>query len=113
MSVNKIKKILFVCLGNICRSPMGEGMMKYLLEQKGRSKDFFIDSAGTGAYHIGNLPDHRMRATARKHGVELDSRARQFRVEDFNDFDLIVTMDASNYQYILALANAKEDIKIK
>jgi protein-tyrosine phosphatase len=109
VSESKIKKILFVCLGNICRSPMGEGMMKHLLEQKGESKDFFIDSAGTSACHIGNLPDARMRATALKHGVQLESRARQFRVEDFTDFDLIVAMDSSNYQNIVSLAKTKED----
>lgn len=107
--MKKTKKILFVCLGNICRSPMGEGMMKYLIEDKSKSNEFFIDSAGTGAYHIGNLPDPRMRATARKHGIELDSRARQFTAEDFKGFDLIVAMDSSNYQNIVGLANTKEE----
>jgi protein-tyrosine phosphatase len=109
MQVNKIKKILFICLGNICRSPMGEGMMNYLVKQKGVSKDFFIDSAGTGAYHIGKMPDARMRATARKHGIELDSRARQFRAEDFTDFDLILVMDSSNYHDVVSLAKTNEE----
>jgi protein-tyrosine phosphatase len=108
MSDKKVK-ILFVCLGNICRSPMAEGMMKHLVKEQKLENEFFIDSAGTAAYHIGNLPDSRMRATAARHGINLDSKARQFKTHDFDDFDLIVAMDSSNKSNILKLARNKQD----
>lgn len=101
-------KILFVCLGNICRSPMGEGMMKSITDQNPLIE---IDSAGTGAYHIGNLPDPRMIATAAKHGIVLSSRARQFKSSDFQDFDYLIAMDASNRKNMLALSTDPEDKK--
>jgi protein-tyrosine phosphatase len=92
-----MKKILFVCLGNICRSPAAEGVMKRVVEENGLEDEFFIDSAGVGAWHAGELPDSRMRAAARNRGLILSSRARQVKRNDFYEFDLIVTMDKNNY----------------
>ena len=101
-------KILMVCLGNICRSPLAQG----ILESKINSKDVFVDSAGTAAYHVGNLPDERSIAVARKYGLDItNQRARKFIVDDFNTFDLIYVMDESNYQNIVSLAKSKEDIE--
>lgn len=99
-----MKRVLFVCLGNICRSPMAEGIFKELVREKGLSNRFQIDSAGTGAYHAGELPDPRMRSTAASHGLKLTSRARQLRAEDFTTFDLIIAMDRSNFNNIRAEA---------
>lgn len=91
-----MKKILFVCLGNICRSPMAEGVMRRLVEDAGLEKEFVIDSAGTSGYHIGELPDSRMRAHASRRGYNLTHRSRRVRTEDFYDFDLIIGMDDQN-----------------
>ena len=101
-------KILFVCLGNICRSPMAEGMMKHLVKEQNLN-NFHIDSAGTAAYHVGNLPDSRMRATANMHGITLNSKARQFITADYDKFDYIFVMDSSNYENVIDLARTKED----
>lgn len=95
-----------VCLGNICRSPLAQG----ILESKVSGKDVFVDSAGTGAYHIGELPDKRSIAVAHKYGIDLtNQRARQFTVSDFDEFDLIFVMDRSNRDNILQLARSKSD----
>lgn len=91
-------KILFVCLGNICRSPAAEGIMKKKLSDKGLDKDFEIDSAGTYGYHEGELPDPRMREHALRRGYNLTSRSRPISTEDFFDFDLIIAMDDNNFQ---------------
>lgn len=96
-------KIIFVCLGNICRSPSGEGVFTQLVQEKGLSESFVIDSAGTAAYHTGERADGRMRKHALKRGIKLNSRARQFVTSDFQDFDLVVCMDRSNYHNIKAL----------
>lgn len=86
--------VLFVCLGNICRSPLAEGVFIHLAREAGVEVE--VDSAGTGGYHAGELADPRSRAVAQKHGIELPSRARKVRPSDFEDFDLIVAMDQSN-----------------
>ena len=86
-------KVLFVCLGNICRSPAAEEILRSMTE--GSPDDWTIDSAGTGRYHIGQLPDRRMRVHARQRGYELTHHCRQVDLEDFEDFDLIVGMDNS------------------
>lgn len=87
--------ILFVCLGNICRSPMAEGAMRTLLQASDR--DILVDSAGTGGWHLGDPPDRRALVTARKHGVDIsDLRARQVTPEDFRRFTHIVAMDRNN-----------------
>lgn len=88
--------VLFVCLGNICRSPLAEGIFRDLLEERGLSHRFRVDSAGTGAYHVGEPPDPRSRRVAQEHGVTLEGRARQVRPEDFQTFDYVIAMDREN-----------------
>ena len=104
-------KILMVCLGNICRSPLAEGIMRAKL-----SKDFIVDSAGTGGWHAGELPDKRSISTAKNRGLDITSqRARQFKISDFNTFDYIYVMDNSNYKDVMALApneEAKSKVKL-
>ena len=89
-------KLLFVCLGNICRSPSAENIMNYLVQQKGLESEIICDSAGTSSYHIGASPDRRMRAAAARRGIKLVGQARQFEPSDFEKFDLILAMDRSN-----------------
>jgi protein-tyrosine phosphatase len=93
--------VLFVCLGNICRSPMAEGVFLHLTGEDPRIR---VDSAGTGAWHTGEAADARARDTAQQHGVHLPSRARQVRPEDFHEFDLIVAMDDANLRDLERLA---------
>lgn len=101
-------KVLMVCLGNICRSPMADGLLRKKVKEE--DLDVEVDSAGTSDYHIGAAPDHRMRATAKKMGCPIDElRARQFSVQDFDQFDLIYAMDTSNYNNILALSRNEND----
>lgn len=100
-------KVLMVCLGNICRSPLAEG----ILRSKINPQRVFVDSAGTGAWHSGELPDKRSIAIARKNGIDLtDQRARLFLVEDFDRFDHIYVMDQSNYKNVCRLAPNEEAI---
>ena len=97
-----------VCLGNICRSPLAEG----ILQSKIKKDAVFVDSAGTAAYHIGNLPDKRSIEVAHKYGINIThQRARKFTVKDFDTFDFIYVMDESNYQNILILARDEVDAK--
>lgn len=98
------KRILFVCLGNICRSPTAEGVMRALVADAGLQEQVEIDSAGTGSWHIGEAPDRRATAAARGRGIALDGAARQVRAGDFADFDLIVAMDGSNLADLLRVA---------
>ena len=95
-----------VCLGNICRSPLAEGILKSKVDQT----SVFIDSAGTGNYHIGGLPDKRSIAVAKKYHIDItDQRCRQFSVADFDHFDLIYVMDNSNRRDVLSLARDDND----
>jgi protein-tyrosine phosphatase len=96
-------RLLFVCLGNICRSPTAEGVMLQLVAQASAEK-IEIDSAGTGGWHVGEAPDQRAAQAARARGIRLVSRARQVRAEDFDDFDLILAMDRSNERALSRLA---------
>lgn len=99
-------KVLMVCLGNICRSPLAEG----ILQSKIDVNKIFVDSAGTGAYHVGNLPDKRSIEVAKNYKIDItNQRARKFAIEDFDKFDFIYVMDESNYQNILMLARNKDD----
>ncbi len=100
-------KILMVCLGNICRSPLAHGIMQQIIEEQ--HLDWEVDSAGTGAYHINQPPDQRSIEMARQNGIDISTqRARQISPKDLEDFDLIFAMDSENYQNILRLANSKE-----
>lgn len=97
-------KLLFVCLGNICRSPSAENIMNHLIDQAGLSDGILCDSAGTSSYHIGSPPDRRMsNAATAKLGIKLRGQARQFQKLDFQDFDMILAMDQENYDHIIAL----------
>ena len=103
-------KILMVCLGNICRSPMADGIMRSKVEQYGLEVE--IDSAGTSDYHIGEGPDERATANMAQNGLDISMlRARQFEVSDYDSFDLIYVMDESNYKNVIALARNEEDKK--
>ena len=100
----KPTRVLFVCLGNICRSPAAEGVFRHLLQRQGLEEAFVVDSAGTGSWHVGDLADPRMRRAAARRGIDLLSRARQLQPEDLHGFDHILTMDADNLQAVRALA---------
>lgn len=101
--------LLFICLGNICRSPAAEGVLKTMLEARGMSSQVRVDSAGIGSWHVGELPDARMRRHAQQRGYVLDSRARQFTEADFNRFDYIVVMDEENEREILSRASSEKE----
>ena len=103
------EKILFVCLGNICRSPAAQGIMQQLIDQRNLGKDFYIDSAGLYGGHAGDLPDSRMRQHASLRGYNLQHRSRPVKTSDFEDFDLIVAMDNSNYSRLWDLAPTLQD----
>ncbi len=101
--------VLFICLGNICRSPAAEGIMKSLVEKEGLSDEFYIDSAAIGSWHIGQLPDSRMRKCGAEHGYRFDSHARQFQKSDFDRFDTIVVMDNENYRAITSQVSSQAE----
>jgi len=103
-----MKSVLFVCMGNICRSPTAEGVFRKLVSEAGRHSDFEIDSAGTIGYHAGDRADRRMRAAAADRGYQLDSIARRIEVADFDRFDLIVAMDNANFRDVSAMAPESE-----
>lgn len=106
-------KVLFVCLGNICRSPMAEGIFKAQVEKAGLSDKIEIDSAGTSAYHIGELADPRMRETALQHGITLTHKARQVKADDLLEFDYVIAMDPINLSDLQRLApNPKAKVKL-
>jgi len=90
-------KICFVCLGNICRSPTAEGIFQHLVNERGLEPYFYIDSAGTSAFHVGEPANSKSQKTANEHGVQLNSRARQFDPSDLEEFDLILAMDHENF----------------
>ena len=98
------QRLLFVCLGNICRSPAAEGVFLHLIASEGLEDRFVVDSAGTGGWHVGNPADRRMRAAAERRGIHLPSRARQIELADFTSFDRILTMDDDNFRNVRSLA---------
>lgn len=103
-------RILMVCLGNICRSPMADGLMRKKVQDN--QLDVYVDSAGTANYHVGGAPDTRMTATAKSKGIDISGlKARQFIVSDFDAFDLIYVMDQSNFNNVVRLARNKTDIQ--
>ena len=103
-----VKSILFVCLGNICRSPMAEGVFNRLLKEKGLQDKFEVDSAGLHGYHAGELPDSRMRAHASKRGYHLTHRSRPVFLTDFDQFDMLIGMDEQNIRGLKILAPTAE-----
>lgn len=109
--LNKDYKVLFVCLGNICRSPAAEGIFKGLVKKQNLSDNITVDSAGTAGYHSGELPDARMRKHGSFRGYKFDSQARKFSVRDFDNFDIIVVMDDNNYDDVMRLAPDLESEK--
>lgn len=105
-------KLLMVCLGNICRSPLAEGILQHMIEEN--KLDWRVDSAGTSALHAGELPDRRSIQTALEHGIDIRrQRSRPLQVSDFIDFDLILAMDAENYQNILKIKPADSTAEVK
>ncbi|SMG08789.1 protein-tyrosine phosphatase [Marivirga sericea] len=106
-----MRKILFVCLGNICRSPLAEGLMSKKIAKLNIEEQFKIDSCGTADYHIGELPDERTRENALKNGLQLKQRARQFEAADFNRFDQILVMDNANKLKVIAFATSEEHLQ--
>jgi len=107
MSAKPIKSILFVCLGNICRSPLAEGTFRAVLAERGQHQDILLDSAATSGWEVGSAPDPRSISIAARHGIDISSqRARKVTPDDFSRFDLILGMDRSNVQDLKALAPA-------
>ena len=94
--MNSTVEVCFVCLGNICRSPLAQGVFEALVKQEGLQDRIIIGSAGTSHWHVGGPPDPRMQQTARQHGIHLNSRARQFQAADFKRMELVLAMDQSN-----------------
>ena len=111
-------KLLFICLGNICRSPAAEGIMRQMVEERALYNDIIVDSAGIGSWHVGEMPDPRMRKHAARRGYDLSPlRARQFRSDDFQKFDYIIVMDEENYHDVMArggvYADARKVLRMK
>jgi protein-tyrosine phosphatase len=106
-------RICFVCLGNICRSPTAEGVMRALVTEAGLAGTIVIDSAGTGSWHIGEQPDPRTRDAAARRGIELDHLARQFTRADFDRFDLVLAMDRANLEVLERLAGARTHPEVR
>jgi protein-tyrosine phosphatase len=105
--MNKKTRFLFVCLGNIVRSPLAEHLFRSYVEERFGPDHFEIDSAGTSAYHVGERPDPRMRRTAAGHGLVYDGIARQVARADLDHFDVIIAMDESNYAHLMAMATSE------
>lgn len=110
--MNRTTKLLFICLGNICRSPAANAIMQKYVDEAGLSDKFVIDSAGIGAWHVGQLPDKRMREHGVRRGYRIDHIARQFdATKDFDRFDYIIVMDEDNYRNITRQARNDDDRK--
>lgn len=103
-------RLLFVCLGNICRSPAAEGIMKSIVEKNDLQDLIEVDSAGTSGWHEGELPDERMRAHGEKRKYDFCSRSRKFKKSDFDDFDYIIVMDENNYHNVKVLAHSSHQM---
>lgn len=106
--------VLFVCMGNICRSPLAHGLFEELVNQEGLSDRIMVDSAGTHAYHVGEPPDPRSQQTAQRHGIDLSrQRARRVALPDFETFDYILAMDRDNYRILIDSAPVDQQHKIR
>ena len=106
-------KVLFVCLGNICRSPLAEGIFDHLVTEAGLSSKIRIDSCGTSGHHVGEKADPRSIEIARQHDIELVTRSRQFKAHDLQNFDYVLAMDRSNYRNILSMGAPGGKAKVK
>ena len=106
--MNKTLSVCFVCHGNICRSPLAQGIMESLVRQEGLEKKILVSSAGVSGWHVGEPPDNRMQDTAQKHGISLNSHAQHFQVTDYNELDLILAMDKSNLNTLRSLKSDSE-----
>lgn len=107
-------RVLFVCMGNICRSPTAQGVFEHHVRQSGSHTWIQIDSAGTHAYHIGSAPDQRSQAAARERGIDLSSqRARQVQASDFDEFDYILAMDSANLSDLQRQAKSQQRAEIR
>ncbi|MDZ7780971.1 MAG: low molecular weight protein-tyrosine-phosphatase [Gemmatimonadota bacterium] len=100
--------VLFVCLGNICRSPLAEGVFRALVDERGLNDQFEIDSAGTGGWHVGEQADSRATMVAKRYGVALESRARQVTEEDLSRFDYVIAMDRDNLDVLEGMLGSSE-----
>lgn len=113
MEIKRSIKVLFVCMGNICRSPTAEGAFRKLVEEQGLASAIQIDSAGTHAYHVGEAPDRRAQAAAKNRDIDLSSlRGRQFDSSDFQDYDYVLVMDQSNFCNMQALDNGDGEARL-
>jgi protein-tyrosine phosphatase len=106
-------RILFVCMGNICRSPTAEGVLRHLVSERGLEDEIEIESAGTGGWHVGDPPDSRSAAAARRRGITVDGAARQVHADDFEEFDLLLAMDRDNLAELRALMPAGSEHKVR
>lgn len=106
------QSILFICMGNICRSPLAEGVFLHKARERGVHDEFDVDSAGTGGWHVGDPPDHRSVKVAKENGVRLVSRARQVKSGDFEEFDLLICMDGENAHDLASMGCPPEKIKL-
>ena len=106
--MNSTVEVCFICLGNICRSPLAQGVFEALVKEERLQDRIITSSAGVGHWHVGNPPDPRMQQTAHEHGIQLNSRARQFRASDFKQMDLILAMDHSNLSALKQMSTEPE-----
>jgi protein-tyrosine phosphatase len=105
-------RVLFVCLGNICRSPLAQGVFEDVLRSEGLEDEVFVDSAGTGSWHVGSLPDHRAQRSASARGLDLSTqRARQISPDDCEEFDYVLTMDEQNYRTVASLCRGSAVVR--
>jgi len=112
MADGQPRKLCFVCMGNICRSPLAAAVFRHKAAQRGVGNQFIIDSAGTGGWHAGEPPDPRVRRVAAAHGVPMSGVARQVRNNDFNDFDLLLCMDESNRDHLLEMGGPPNKVRL-
>jgi protein-tyrosine phosphatase len=114
MSSSPKTAVLFICLGNICRSPLAEGIFRHVVNECGMAEQFLIDSAATGTWHIGNPPDSRAIAVAGEHGLDISTqRCRRIVEDDFHRFDIIFCMDHANLANVLAMRPSRSKARIE
>ncbi len=110
--ISRMVRVLFVCMGNICRSPLAQGVLENVLRREGLQGEVFVDSAGTGSWHAGSPPDERAQRSASSRGLDLSSqRARQIAREDCEGFDYVLTMDEANYRTVAALCRGRAEVR--